>query len=209
MSVAVSHQGCGHLLEQPWEMDTACTDVPAKEPQGVYLIGCLCEGRVCRWLCGPGKRWAWGLKGMRREFLIREPCVQPAGLEVMRVWRNGLERGRQTERLESRDVLCEYHSGCFPLSALNVCLAVAGTVGVCHHASLGRNVRPAGAGTVGVCHRAPPDRKSGARQWLQSQLFQWLGDITRDTGAVTSCVLLLDVSARFLTTPTPRQLQQI
>lgn len=86
---------------------------------------------------------------------------------------------------------------------------MAGTVGVCHHASPGRNVRPAVAGTVGVCHRAPPGRKSGARQWLQSQLFQWLGDITRDTGAVTSCVLLLDVSARFLTTPAPRQLQQI
>lgn len=62
----------------------------------------------------------------------------------------------------------------------------------------------------GVCHRVSLGRKSGARWWLQSQLFQWLGDITRDTGAVTSCVLLLDVSARPpLTTPTPRQLQQI
>ena len=58
------------------------------------------------------------------------------------------------------------------------------------------------AGTVRVCRHASPGRKSGARQWLQSQLFQWLGDIT-------SCVLLLDVSARFLTTPTPRQMQQI
>lgn len=72
------------------------------------------------------------------------------------------------------------------------------------------NVRLAVARTVGVCQRVCLGRKSGARRWLQSQLFQQLGDITRDMGTVTSCVLVLDMSARSpLTTPTPRQLQQI
>lgn len=77
VSVAVSHQGCGHVLEQPWEMDTARTDRPAKEPRGVYLPGRLLGEnlRMAVWSRQALGLWAEGdEEGISHQRALRPAC---------------------------------------------------------------------------------------------------------------------------------------